>query len=128
MKHFIKLLTSNTFMLCLAIFFASIVVIHSLYAKNFIWLSRSGSLLVSIGIVLISRTFIIKKDLLLNIGDKNMNMNSPEYFEAEKQQIPDYIKTNEESKKAIGIFGPLISVFGTVIWGYGELLYTFFNN
>lgn len=113
-------------MISLAIIFAVIGIIHSLVVNNFIWFSRSGSLLVSIGIILISRTFIINKELLINVGDKNMNMNSPEYFEAENKSVPDYIKLNEQSKKAIGVYGPIISVFGTVIWSYGELLNCFY--
>jgi hypothetical protein len=119
-----KLFSSIPFMTAMATLVAVIGFVQSIYLKDFIWFSRSGSIIVGLGIVLLARTSIVKKDLLLNVtsSDTPFNLNSPEHFKALGEPVPDYVKNDLASRSAIGVVGPLISFIGTIIWGYGDLL------
>ncbi len=119
-----NLLSSIPFMTAMAILVAALGVVQSIYLKDFIWFGRSGSLIVGIGIILLARTSIVNKDLLLNIksSETPFNLNSPEHFHALNQPVPDYVKNDLASRRATGVVGPIISFIGTVIWGYGDLL------
>ena len=119
-----KIFSNILFLTISATTIGIIGIIHSIIVQDFIWFQRSGSLIVGIGIILLSRPFIIDKDLLLNIRSSETlhNINSPENFHVLNEQVPDYVLNDQASRKAIGWLGPLISFIGTVIWGYADLL------
>jgi hypothetical protein len=119
-----KYLAKNKFMALVAILIAIVGIGQSIVLKDFAWFQRSGSLIVGVGIVLLARTFIVGKDLLLYIksAETPYNINSEEHFKFLSQPTPEYIKNDLASRIAIGWIGPLISFIGTVIWGYGDLL------
>ena len=119
-----KLFSSIPLMTIVAALFAVGGFAQSIYLKDFIWFSRSGSIVVGLGIVLLARTSIVKEDLLLNIksSETPFNLNSPQYFEALGEPVPDYVKNDLASRSAVGVVGPIISFIGTIIWGYGDLL------
>src|SRR5947207_14926591 len=89
-----KLFSSIPSMTAMATLFAVGGFAQSIYLKDFIWFSRSGSIVVGLGIVLLARTSIVKKHLLLNIksSDTPFNVNSPEHFKALGEPVPDYVK------------------------------------
>ena len=111
-------------MTTMAILFAVGGFLQGIYFKDFIWFSRSGSIVVGIGIVLLARTSIVKEDLLLNIesSETPFNVNSPQHFEALGEPVPDFVKNDLASRSAVGVIGPFISFIGTIIWGCGDLL------
>ena len=119
-----KLFLSIPLMTIVAALSAVVGCAQSIYLKYFIWFSRSGSIVVGLGIVLLARTSIVKEDLLLNIEspDTHLNENGPQYFKALGKPIPIYVKNDLASRSAIGVVGPIISFIGTIIWGYGDLL------
>lgn len=120
-----RALYSNYKLMTLASMIVAVAgIVQSLFYKDFTWFLRSGSIIVGIGIVLLARTFIVKKDLLLDVtsSETPYNLNSPEHFKALNQPIPDYVKNDLASRAAIGLYGPCISFIGTIIWGYGDLL------
>jgi hypothetical protein len=111
--------------MCVAAIVISIIgFFQSIYCENFVWFARSGSLVVGIGIVLLARTYIVKKDLLLEIqsSETPYNINSPDHFKALDLPVPEYVKNDLASRAAIGVIGPIISFIGTIVWGYGDLL------
>lgn len=119
-----KLFSSIPLMIIVAALSAVVGFAQSICLKDFIWFSRSGSIVVGLGIVLLARTSIVKEDLLLHIesSDTHLNENSPQYFEALGEPVPIYMKNDLASRSAIGVVGPIISFIGTIIWGYGDLL------
>lgn len=119
-----KLFISNNALIMTAVVLVLYGFSHGFIVKDFIWFARSGSLVVAIGILLLSRTFLSGEDLLLFIGDEETleNKNHPEYYKKRQLEIPEYIKNDQDSRKSIGIYGPVISAVGTIIWGYGDLL------
>ncbi len=119
-----KYISNNKILVGIAAFLVLVGIIQSLILKDFIWFSRSGSLIVAIGIILLSRTFIIGKDILLSIenADTSENLNSPEYFLERNIEVLDYVKNDILSRIAIGRLGPIVSSIGTIVWGYGDLL------
>ncbi len=119
-----SILSNHKLMTFAAIVIAIAGIVQSIIYKDFIWFLRSGSIIVGIGIVLLARTYLVKKDLLLDItsSETPYNVNSPEHFKALNQSVPDYVKNDLASRAAIGLYGPCISFIGTIIWGYGDLL------
>lgn len=119
-----KLLTNNNILILITFFIILYGIIHSVIAEDFIWFARSGSVLVAIGIFMISRFTLVNEEPLLFIGDEKTyeNLNSPDFYNKRDMQIPDYVVKDHENKKSIEIYGPFISLLGTLIWGYGDLL------
>ena len=119
-----KLFSNNSAMIILAIISLLIGFIYSLIIRDFAAFQRSGALLVAIGIILLSRTFIVGRDLLINVrsSDTPYNINGPDHYMYQNLPIPEYVNNDIESRKAIGWIGPLISSIGTIVWGYGDLL------
>ena len=119
-----NLFSNHKFMITASIIIVIINILLSFIYKDFIWFQRCGSIIVGIGIILLARTYIVKRDLLLDItsSETNYNKNSPEHFKELNQPVPKYVKEDLSSRAAIGFYGPCISFIGTIIWGYGDLL------
>ena len=94
------------------------------------WFQRFGSILVGIGIILLARTFITGEDLKTPIlgSDTGLNIFGEEHYEKIGETIPEFVKNDIESRRAIGIYGPIISFVGTLIWGFGDLIIAYFLN
>ncbi|WP_041366651.1 hypothetical protein [Methylophaga frappieri] len=123
-----SLLTNNLLIILLAFSCLVAGILASVLWQDFEWVSRSGSLVVGLGIISLSRTFILKKDLLLEIkaSDSDLNLNAPEYYQTKNQPIPDYVVQDQNSRFALGVVGPTLSFLGSLIWGFGDLLNKFF--
>ena len=112
---------------------AVICIVLGIYASirfhDFMCLSRAGAVVVGIGIVALSRTFILKKDLLLSVGSGepgNLNLNGPEYYQAKGKPVPAYVQEDLRSRFALGVVGPVLSFVGSLIWAFADLLNKFF--
>ena len=118
-----KLFSSNHSLSVIAFLFALIGLVQSIYLQDFIWFSRIGSMVVGVGIVLLARPSIVNEDLLPNVqsADTLFNLNSQEHFKALGETVPDYVINDLASRNAIGVIGPIITLLGTFIWGYGDL-------
>ena len=91
---------------------------------DYTWFSRSGSLLVGIGIIVLSRTFISGIELhqsVLGAGTGKDVYTSEHHLEL-GNDVPDYVIEQDRNKLALGRLGPGISCVGTVIWGFGDLV------
>ena len=119
-----KLLVNNALLVALSIFLVCTGFVIGYIKQDFYWFSRFGALVVGLGIVLLSRTAFTGRDLLLDVtsADTQVNLNAPEHFEKLGESIPEYVVTDISARKAINILGPVITLTGTVIWGFGDLL------
>ena len=111
-------------MICAVIVLFLIGIIHSLIVKNFTWFQRIGSIIVGIGIILLSRPVIIKQSLLIEIkmSDSPYTSNDPRHYEYTGEQVPKAVNEDVKNRKAVYVQGPIITLVGTFIWGYGDLL------
>ena len=102
----------------------------SVKCNDHLWFQRFGSILVGIGIVLLARTFITRVDIKTPILGEHTRLNifEKEHYKIIGEEVPDFVKTDIESRKAIGLYGPLISFIGTLIWGFGDLFIAYFLN
>ena len=115
---------NNRLLVALSIIIAIIGLLAGYTEKDFMWFARSGSLVVAIGILLISRTSFTGRDLLTPIigAGTEVNVNSPDHFKKLGEPVPKYVLTDVEARNAIGKLGPLVTFAGTIIWGFGDLL------
>ena len=103
---------SNTWFIC----FIAIAVLIGNYVASIItneahWFQRSGSVVVLLGVLIVARRIIRLGD---NHQDEDWNLpdDSPEGKRVLLDQRSEYI------------IGPIIAVIGTIVWGYGDLLFT----
>lgn len=90
--------------------------------NNWLWLSRSGSILVIIGVLMTVRPLVrvgfndyVKSELTIDCGTITP---SSEEIEAASQKQIDF--------KAFQI-GAVYSIIGTIIWAYGDLFVVLCN-
>ncbi len=75
-----------------------------------LWFQRSGSIVVLIGVLITARRIV-------RLGKKYQN---------EDWSLPD---ESTEGKRVLldqrseSIFGPLVAIIGTIVWGYGDLVF-----
>lgn len=95
----------------------------SLLLRDFSWFQRFGSLITGIGIVVLNRPRIVKQDLLLDVlMAPGMSSLDPEYYHSVGERVPDVVIDDRRSRDAVGVFGPIITFVGTLIWGFGDLV------
>jgi hypothetical protein len=97
---------------------------HSLTTNEFAWFSRSGSIITVLGIMLTIKhnIFSESRDIKSVVKEKNHYAN---YSQCEKS---DEYKVLEDRAKIIirdEYLGAALTIVGTAIWGYGDLLVEF---
>ncbi len=104
-------LFSNTWLLVIsAIIFSGYSFYYSVASGDPQWFQRSGSIVVLIGVFITARRIV-------RLGENYLN---------EDWNLPD---ESAEGKKALldqrseSIYGPIVAVIGTIIWGYGDLVF-----
>ncbi|PYJ84524.1 MAG: hypothetical protein DME22_12465 [Verrucomicrobia bacterium] len=119
-----KLFASSSIMLTAAALLAALGVAVSIYAHNFLWFARSGALITGIGVIVLTRPSVVGKDIMLRIvmDQSGLTQLDPEYYVRRNEQIPAWLIEDRKSRNAVGIFGPILTVFGTLIWGFADLL------
>lgn len=92
--------------------------------RDFTWFSRFGALVVAVGIALISRASVIGSDIKFHVitADTGLSHLDPEHYRRLGEPIPDWVIEDMKSRQAVGTLGPIVSLAGTVIWGFGDLL------
>jgi hypothetical protein len=123
-KFIKKLFQSNYFLLRISIAIIIAGFLWGYFSSNFIWWARSGSVVVSLGILFIVRPAISGRPLMphIIIAESNKPYTSQEHWDYIKEPMPKEVKVNNNDERAISILGPLITFIGTMIWGYGDLL------
>jgi hypothetical protein len=92
--------------------------------RDFSWLQRCGSVITCIGILVLTRPWITRRDIMLPIvmDESGLTQLDPEYYRRQNEPIPGWLIEDRKSRRAVGIFGPVLTVFGSLIWGFAELL------
>ena len=136
LRNHIILIAVTLILLGLGYYFS---IIHFLDKE---WLSRSGSLIVVLGIIsgfsgiieerlFLSRLAIRERIELLQKKRKLRLLKvAPVFIEEELQDIEDKFETlADESTSSIkfnaGLIEGVLLIFGTVVWGFGDLLLIF---
>lgn len=104
-------------------------ILVSVLLCDFSWFSRSGSLITAIGIIILTRPSIIGQDILVSVmmDASGKHSNDPEYYRQNNEEIPETVYEDVKSRKAVGIYGPIITIIGTLVWGYADLLNKIFD-
>lgn len=118
------LLTSNKLMVSVTILTFVAGFICSVYFQNFDWLSRFGALAICWGIILLARPNITGKEILFHViaEDSNLSLNDPAYYKQKGEDVPDYVIDNVLSRRATGVYGPIVCFLGTLTNGFANLL------
>jgi len=116
-------------MVLLASLFIIIGLVLASSFRDFMWFARFGSLVVGVGVVLISRPTIIGKDIKNDVimAETGRSCLDPEHYAKLGQPVPDWLTEDLKSRRAVGIWGPIVTFTGTVVWGFGDLLNKVFS-
>ncbi len=118
------LLSSNKVLLWLTTLSFVIGFILSIYCRDYNWLSRFGALIICWGILLLARPTITGKEIGQHIisADSNLSLFDPEYYKRKHEPVPDWVQDNVTSRRAVGVYGPLVCFLGTLTNGFASLL------
>jgi hypothetical protein len=114
-------------MLIVATMLLSIGLALGIWLRDFTWFARFGSLVVAIGITLLSRASVIQEDIIshaLQIETGLSHLDTAHY-EQIGSAVPEWVHEDRRTRAAVGIWGPLVSFIGTLVWGFGDLLNRF---
>lgn len=92
--------------------------------EDFTWFARFGALVVAIGITLLSRASLIRQDIMTHVlqSETGLSHLNPEHYKQIGEPVPDWVHEDHQTRAAVGVWGPLVSFIGTLIWGFGDLL------
>jgi hypothetical protein len=107
-----------------AILLAAFGVGISVCARDFGWFARFGSLITFIGIIVLNRPSLVGQDILLDVtmADTGLGSTNPEHYRRVNEPVPPAVIQDQLSRSAVGRRGPAITLAGTVIWGFGDIL------
>jgi hypothetical protein len=111
-------------MLTIAILLALGGLLLRYVLKDFSWFARFGALVVAAGITLLSRASVIREDIIAHVFQSETGLShlNPEHYKQMGRPIPEWVHEDLRTRAAVGVWGPLLSFFGTLIWGFGDLL------
>lgn len=91
---------------------------------DFTWFARFGALIVAVGITLLSRASVIREDIMAHVLETETGLShlNPEHYRQIGSPIPEWVQVDRRTRRAVGLWGPLVSFTGTLIWGFGDLL------
>ena len=107
---------------------ASLLVLGGLtlgYGLNdFTWFARFGALVVAAGITLLSRASIVREDIIAHVLQDTTGLShlDPQHYRKIGQPMPEWVQEDQRTRMAVGVWGPLVTFVGTLIWGFGDLL------
>lgn len=96
--------------------------IFSIRTGDWNWFSRSGSLVVVIGIFLTSTQVIENSRRLRSRRTNRIKNFDRDYAEESRKQTLSRSRILDEDLWANGLRGFYLLVIGTLIWGYGDLI------
>lgn len=119
-----KPLSSNILWLSLTVISLGVGLAVSLCLRNFDWLSRFGTLVICWGILLLARPTLTGKEISQHVyaDDVDLSLNDPAYYRLKGEPIPDWVKNDVLSRRATGVYGPLVCFLGTLTNGFASLL------
>lgn len=124
-----KLLSNNSFLVLSAVFVGVAGFIISFVVRDFMWFARFGSLIVAIGIILLSQATILNIDVSLDVlgAETDLSLFSEEYYARVNEPVPEWVPPHRAARFALGVLGPAVTGIGTIVWGFGDLLNILFH-
>jgi len=118
-----KIFGNNQVMVSAAASFAIVGIVTSICLRDFSWFARFGSVITAVGIILFNRYVILGQDILpdVKMADTGLSSHDPEHYRRVQEPVPRAVVEDQYSRKAV-YFGLWITLAGTVIWGFGDLL------
>lgn len=97
--------------------------------RDFTWFARFGALVVAVGITLLSRASVVREDIRTHVLQNNTGLShlNPEHYKQIGELTPEWVDLDQRTRSAVGLWGPLVSFVGTLIWGFGDLLNVWFK-
>jgi uncharacterized membrane protein YfcA len=119
-----KFLASNKILLSLTAASLGAGVAASLYYHDFNWLSRFGALVICWGILMLARPSITGKEIGQHViaHDSDLSLFDPKYYKLKGESVPDWVADNVLSRRAVGVYGPIVCFIGTFTNGFASLL------
>ena len=118
-----KILANVPLMICAACVFAAVGALLSICFRDFMWLERFGSVITCVGILLLNRPTFVRQDILIDVKMvSGLSSLDPKHYRQVNEPIPPAVVEDRKSREAVYIFGPWITIIGTVIWGLADLL------
>ena len=116
-----KTLLSNTSLVtAVGLIVVAVSLAASAYSGQWHWFGRAGSVMIICGVILMIRP-IIRLGLKEWIRVQNTidgGSGEPTEIEADRQSVLDHVASQ---------IGSVLTILGTVIWGYGDLIGRLFN-
>ena len=111
-------------MLAIAILLSVAGLLSGYILRDFTWFARCGALIVAVGVTLLSRASVIREDIMTHIitDETGLSHLDPEHYKRSGDPIPDWVLLDLRTRAAVGVWGPLVTFIGTLIWGFGDLL------
>jgi hypothetical protein len=118
------LFTNTWAMLAIAILVSVAGLLSGYLLRDFTWFARCGALVVAVGITLLSRASMIREDIMPHIINDETGLShlDPEHYKQIGEPIPAWVLLDLRTRAAEGVWGPLLTFIGTLIWGFGDLL------
>ena len=119
-----RLLGNTRFMLGLAVGISSGGFAAGVYLDSFSWFARSGALVQAIGIAFLSRASLIGVDIRQHSisNETGLSHLDPKHYEELEVDVPAWVRLDSRTRAAVGVWGPVVSFAGTLIWAFGDLL------
>ena len=118
-----NIFANNWIMVGAASIFTAVGIVLSICLHDFMWFARFGSVITAIGIILFNRPVIVRQDLLLDVqmAETGLSSRDPEHYRRVQEPIPPAVVEDRRSRHAL-YFALWITLAGTIIWGFGDLL------
>ncbi|MEX6663202.1 hypothetical protein [Pseudomonas sp. W2-17] len=87
------------------------------------WLARSGAVAVAMGIFLMANAQLNGVDIQ-DVWDESsrFRVDDPRHYQERKEAVPNWVKQHSSARFAVEVLGPVVTLTGTVIWGFGDLI------
>lgn len=105
----------------IAMVFLCFIVGYGLTSRAADALARSGAVISALGFLLMSRGAILQQAPAAHIMIKpEVFSDDPKYYESEGLPVPPIVYEHSQNARAWN-WGALVSAFGTLLWGFGDL-------
>ena len=103
---------------------------YAIYSNNFLWVSRSGSIITVLGILLTIKHKIFLDSLYVHalVANPSFYNNHLPFEKKDDNQNKDLSLHLRQTKERLRdeYIGFALTIIGTIIWGYGDLLGVFY--
>jgi hypothetical protein len=99
-------------------------LVLSVAFRNFDWLARFGALVICWGILLLARPSIADLEIGVEVfpDEGDLHLDQPEYYLKRGEEVPWYATERSLSRRATGVYGPIVCFVGTLTNGFASLL------